>query len=58
LSHQISLPKEDLVRETSKLFGFARSGANVENAMKKGIDKAIEKGFVVEKDGRIIINEG
>ena len=36
LSHQISLLKEDLVREASKLFGFARSGANVENAMKEG----------------------
>ena len=58
LSHQISLPKEDLVREASKLFGFARSGANVEMAMKKGIDKAVERGFVVEKDSRVVIKEG
>ena len=58
LSHQISLPKEDLVREASKLFGFARSGANVENAMKKGIDKAVVKGFVAEKDGRVVIKDG
>lgn len=58
MSHQISLPKEDLAREASKLFGFARSGANVEIAMKKGIDKAVERGFAVEKDGRVIIKEG
>ena len=58
LTHQISLPKEDLVREASKLFGFARSGANVENAMKKGIAKAIEKGFSIEKDGRVVLKEG
>ena len=58
LTHQISLPNEDLVREASKLFGFARSGANVENAMKKGIAKAIEKGFSIEKDGRVVIKEG
>ncbi len=57
LSHQISLPKEDLVREASKLFGFARSGTNVQIAMKKGIAKAVERGFVMEKDGRVVIKE-
>jgi very-short-patch-repair endonuclease len=56
LTHQISLPKDDLVREASKLFGFARSGTNVENAMKKGIVKAVERGLVTEWEGRIIIN--
>ena len=58
LSHQVSLPIDDLVREASKLFGFARSGANVEIAMRKGIAKAIGNGFVLEKDGRIIIAAG
>ena len=58
LSHQVSLPIDDLVREASKLFGFARSGANVEIAMRKGIAKAIGSGFVLEKDGRIIIAAG
>jgi len=57
LSHQISLPKDELVRETSRLFGFARSGSNVENAMKKGIKMAIIKGFINEKEGRLIIKE-
>ncbi|CAN5752091.1 DUF3320 domain-containing protein [soil metagenome] len=55
LNHQISLPKEDLVREASKLFGFARSGTNVEIAMKKGIDKAMEFGFIIERDGRMVV---
>lgn len=54
LSHQISLPHDELVRETSKLFGFARSGTNVEIAMKKGIKKAIANSYVLEKDGRVI----
>ena len=57
LSHQISLPKEDLIREASRLFGFARSGTNVEMAMRKGIDVAIKKNFVLESDGRVVYSE-
>ena len=48
------MPMDDLVREASKLFGFARSGANVEITMRKGIAKAIGNGFVLEKDGRVV----
>jgi hypothetical protein len=55
LNNQISLPKEDLIREASKLFGFARTGNQVELAMKKGIEKAFHKNFVQERDGRIVI---
>lgn len=54
LSHQISLPNEELVREASRTFGFARSGTNVELAMKKGINMAIKNGYVLEKGGRIV----
>jgi very-short-patch-repair endonuclease len=57
LSHQISLPKEDLIREASRLFGFARSGTNVEMAMRKGIDFAIKKNFVLESNGRVVNSE-
>ena len=57
LSHQISLPHDELVRETSRVFGFARSGTNVELAMKKGIAKAIAKGAVLEKEGRVVLND-
>ncbi len=57
LGHQISLPEEDLVRETSRLFGFSRSGSNVDNAMKRGIQKAVLMGIITVKEGRLIINE-
>lgn len=57
LSHQISLPKDELVRAGSRLFGFARSGSNVENAMIKGIQQALLAGFVEERNGRIVIKE-
>lgn len=55
LTHQISLPKEDLIREAAKLFGFARTGTQVVLAMKKGIEMALSKGFVMEKDGKIVV---
>ena len=57
VSHEVSLPVDDLVREESKLFEFARSGAYVEIAMRKGIAKAIGNGFVLEKDRRIVFVE-
>ena len=57
LSHQISLPNDELVREASRLFGFARSGTNVETAMRKGINKAISNSYVFEKEGRVVYKE-
>ena len=57
LSHQISLTKPDLIRETGKLFGYARVGTNVESAMARGITKAIELGVAKENDGRIVFND-
>jgi hypothetical protein len=55
LTHQISLPPDDLVRETARLFGYARIGANVEQAMKLGIDYALQKGIITENNDRIIL---
>ena len=57
LSNQISLPKEDLIREASKLLGFARTGVQVELAMKKGIEMALDKGYIKETEGRPIITQ-
>lgn len=57
LTHQISLPLDELIRETSRLFGFARLGTNVETAMKNGIFYAIKKGYIFERDGRFIIHD-
>ncbi|MBA9076829.1 DUF3320 domain-containing protein [Rufibacter quisquiliarum] len=55
LANQISLPKSELIREASRLFGYARLGANVETAMTAGIDHAINQGFAVEEGGRLIL---
>ncbi len=53
LKEQISLSKEDLIRETAKLFGFAKVGSNVDNAMRQGIRVAVENGFAREENGRV-----
>ncbi len=35
---QISISKDELIRETAKMFGFARIGSNVEQAMVRGMN--------------------
>ncbi|WP_227006388.1 DUF3320 domain-containing protein [Rufibacter latericius] len=55
LTNQISLPKNELIREASRLFGYARLGANVETAMVSGIAHAIDKGYAVEENERLVL---
>lgn len=54
LKNQISLSQTDLVKETARLFGYARAGTNVENAMLLGINKAIADGYAIRKNDRVI----
>jgi hypothetical protein len=56
LTNQISLPPDDLVKETARLFGYARLGGNVEQAMKTGIEYALKKGIIAENNERIVLN--
>lgn len=55
LMNQISLPKSELIREASRLFGYARLGANVEMAMTSGIDHALRQGYALEDNERLIL---
>jgi len=57
LTNQISLPEDDLIREVAKVFGYARLGGNVEQAMKIGIDFALANGKIIRKDERIVLPE-
>ncbi|MFB0919522.1 MAG: DUF3320 domain-containing protein [Oscillospiraceae bacterium] len=50
LKEQIGLPKEDLIREMSKLLGYARSGNVVVSAMSNGISLAIARGQISENE--------
>jgi hypothetical protein len=54
LQNQISLLRGDLVRETAKLFGYARIGSNVEMAMNAGIDQAVQMGFAFVEGERVV----
>jgi hypothetical protein len=53
LFHQISLPIEDLIRETVKWMGYARTGAALEKAVRNGLAEAIRRGAAAEEQGRV-----
>ena len=47
-----SLPEEELIRELTRLFGFARTGSQLEASMRNGIAMARMLGWVKLADGR------
>lgn len=47
LKQQISLPMSDLIRETARLFGFQRTGSQVEQFVQEGIELFNSKGCMV-----------
>jgi len=58
LTNQISLSKEDLVKEVYKLFGFARGSAAMEEIIRAGIKMGVKRGYVaVDDGGRIVVRE-
>jgi len=57
LNYQISLPEEDLIREVAKLFGYARLGGNVEQAMRMGIKYALNMEIIINQNERIVLSE-
>lgn len=56
LEEQISLSREDLVREVAHIFGYTRLGTIVLPSMERGIDKAIERNFAKEDGVRVILS--
>ncbi|WP_274362793.1 DUF3320 domain-containing protein [Paenibacillus thermotolerans] len=57
LSVQISLPKDDLVREIVKRLGYQRSGAALDKAVRAGIELAAARGLaVIDEQDRVIDN--
>ena len=55
LSNQISLPEDDLIKETARLFGYARIGANVEQTIKLGIEYALKREMILKNNDRLIL---
>ena len=57
LREQGSQPRESLIKEMAKLFGYTRVGDNVYYAMHSGIEMAKEEGHIVEANGKITIKQ-
>lgn len=53
LKQQFGLPREDLIREASKLFGISRATARVSEQVDQAVQVLIDRGEVKENDGRI-----
>ena len=58
LERQISLPKEDLVREVYRLFGFQRTGSVIAGAAEAGLRAAVRRGCAAEDEGRFVLPQG
>lgn len=56
LEQEISMPSKDLVKATAQLFGFFRSGTNIDAAMYRGIKEAIKKGYAKMQNNKVTIN--
>ena len=50
----IGLSKNDLIRETGKLFGFARVSSSVNEMSIMGIEYAKNKGLITENESEYI----
>ncbi|MDF2935320.1 MAG: hypothetical protein K0Q90_693 [Paenibacillaceae bacterium] len=56
LQMQISLPREEMLRETMRAFGYQRSSAALEKALQAGLDLAIVRGFArMDERERVVL---
>jgi very-short-patch-repair endonuclease len=56
LEQHVSLPVAELVRETSRVFGFQRTGPAVEKAMRGGIGLLVRKGQSAKEEHGIVVH--
>lgn len=52
------VPREDLLREAARFFGWARLGADIRDALTGDIDALIAAGALIESDGGLMPAEG
>lgn len=55
LENEISLPTTDLLKTCAQLFGFARCGTNVNAAIMRGIQYAVQMEYIKIEDSRAVI---
>ena len=54
LDEQISLSKDDLVRETARKFGYTRLGSVIDSSVSYAINVAMEKGQIIIENNRYL----
>ena len=57
LKQNIGLTKEELIKETVKLFGFRRTGENIEKRMEIGLNSLVNANKIVINNAKIVIVE-
>lgn len=55
LTDSVSLPVAGLIKAASQLFGFSRSGANIDVAMQRGIQEAVRRNYARIENDRVVI---
>ena len=59
LDEQISMSREDLLRETANRLGYTRLGSNVLSVLALGLDYAQGQGSITEgENGNFVLSEG
>jgi very-short-patch-repair endonuclease/DNA polymerase III delta prime subunit len=57
LKQCIAIPPDDLIRQTAKLFGFARTGTKVLESGKNALRLLEEEGRCTFEDGKVVVKE-
>ncbi len=54
---QFSLPRDELEKETARLLGLQRIHSRARDLVSEGIELALSKGRIIEREGRLIASE-
>lgn len=54
LRSQVSLPKDDLINETARLFGYARTGSQVRDSILAGYEILEQRNSIKESNGMVV----
>ncbi len=57
MENQISLNRDELVKEVAQIFAFGRTGTFVESVMLAGFEKAVMRGFARVEAERVYLVE-
>ena len=55
MRHNLSLNREDLIRLTSKTFGFLKVGAQIETVINFSIENLIDENKLKQSENRIVL---